>query len=75
MGFIELTNMPQAKVLGRFYSTHFSMMRLVWSGILKGWKAWRKTLGLLQLTSHIMSIVRSSPWIDVLISRLGFFAS
>lgn len=46
IGFIELTNIPQAKVFGKCYSTHFSIILLVWSGILSGWNAYKNTDGL-----------------------------
>ena len=41
----------------------------------RGWKAYRKTEGDLQVMSHIMSIVRSRPAMLVLTSRFGRFDS
>ena len=46
MGFMLLTSMPHANVLGRFDSMHFSINFLVWSGILRGWKASKNIEGL-----------------------------
>ena len=75
IGFIDDISMPHAKDLGRLASMHFSMIFLVESGILKGWKACKNTDGDFCETSHIMSMVLSSPVMLVLMSMLGLLAS
>ena len=76
IGFNELTSIPQANDLAKFYcSRHFSICLRVPSGIRSGWKAYKKTDGDLQVMSHIMSMVRSKPVILFLRSRLGRFSN